>query len=49
MGHTQLKIGEQGGPVNHTGEKEVRVVPKKNEGKKIKKQKNPVETSVKKK
>ena len=33
MGHTQLKIGGQGGPVDYTGEKEVRVVPKEKEGK----------------
>ena len=41
MGHTQLKIGGQGGPVDYTGEKEVRVVPKEKEkeGKKTKKQK----------
>ena len=39
MGHTRLKIGGQGGPVEHTGEKEVRVIPKGKEGKKTKKQK----------
>ena len=39
MGHTQLKIGGQGGPVDHTGEKEVSVGPKEKEGKKTKKQK----------
>ena len=33
MGHTQLKIGGQGGPVDHTGEKEVRVGPKEKEEK----------------
>ena len=36
MGHTRLKIGGQGGPVEHTGEKEVRVIPKEKEGKKKK-------------
>ena len=39
MGHTRLKIGGQGGPVEHTGKKEVRVIPKGKEGKKTKKQK----------
>ncbi len=39
MGHTRLKIGGQGGPVEHTGEKEVRVIPKGKEGKKTKKPK----------
>ena len=39
MGHTRLKIGGQGGPVERTGEKEVRAIPKGKEGKKTKKQK----------
>ena len=43
MGHTRLKIGGQGGPVEHTGEKEVRVIPKEKEGKKTKNKKKPVE------
>ena len=47
MGHTQLKIGGKGGPVDHTGEKEVRVVPKEKEGKKTKNKKKPVEKKVK--
>ena len=52
MGHTRLKGGAQGGPVEHTREKEVRVVPKGKKwwrGKKQKNTKKPFETSVKKK
>jgi hypothetical protein len=50
MGHTRLKIGGQGGHVKHTRrEKEVRAVPKEKSGgeEEDKKQKKPVETSVK--
>ncbi len=52
MGHTRIKIGGHGGHVEHTREKEVRVVPKGKKwwrGRRHKKEKKPVETSVKKK
>ena len=39
MGHTRLKIGGQGGPVEHTEEKEVRPIPKGKRGEEDKKTK----------